>query len=136
MPGSYRLSPVLPAPSMSTQVDGYTITFLTAPRPWTVTYLPARVTRGGQPVSDLQPYLANYAHFTSFQATTGLVGHAHPLEYAGQGREGWPDTFSTFHGGPILTFHSEFPGAGDYRAFIEFQTGGQLHTAQMTIHVK
>jgi hypothetical protein len=136
VPGSYKLSPVIPAPSMSAEGDGYTITFLTAPKPWTVMYLPARVTRGGKPVTDIQPYLANYAHFTSFQVTTGLVGHAHPLEYAGAGREGWPDISNSLRGGPIMTFHAEFPGAGDYRAFIEFQTGGELHTAQMTIHVK
>jgi len=138
VPGSYQLSPVVPAPSLSGEADGYKITFLKQPKPWTVMLLPARVTRtDGTPVSDLQPYLSVFAHFTSFNISNDLYGHAHPIEYAGSGREGWPQsTMPTFHGGPDLTFHAEFPGAGDYRAFVEFQIAGQLHTASLTMHVQ
>jgi hypothetical protein len=134
--GSFQLSPVMPAPSLSGEADGYRITFLKQPKPWTVMLLPARVTHvDGSPVSNLEPYLAVYAHFTSFDPVNDLYGHAHPLEYAGAGREGWPP-ITTFRGGPQLTFHAEFPGAGDYRAFVEFQVAGQLHTAALTMHVQ
>ncbi|HXM54187.1 MAG TPA: hypothetical protein VOB72_02270 [Candidatus Dormibacteraeota bacterium] len=146
--GSYQLSPAVPASSLSGTVDGYTITFntnkimtmdgtrLTQPKGWTVMYLPATVTYQGQPVTDLQPYLSVFAHFTAFNVANDLYGHAHPLEYAGSGREGWPlSTMPTFHGGPVLTFHAEFPGAGDYRTFVEFQVAGQLHTVSLTLHV-
>ncbi|HSR24433.1 MAG TPA: hypothetical protein VLW53_12840 [Candidatus Eisenbacteria bacterium] len=134
--GPYQLSPVVPAPSTSGEADGYRITFLKQPKPWTVMLLPARVTRtDGTPVTDLEPYLAVFAHFTSFNVANDLYGHAHPLEYAGAGREGWP-AITTFRGGPTLTFHAEFPGAGDYRAFVEFQIGGQLHTAALTMRVQ
>lgn len=138
VPGSYTLSPVVPAPSLSGDADGYRITFLKQPKPWTVMLLPARVTRtDGAPVNNLQPYLAVFAHFTSFNVSNDLYGHAHPIEYAGSGREGWPQsTMPTFHGGPDLTFHAEFPGVGDYRAFVEFQIDGQLHTAALTMHVQ
>jgi len=138
VPGTFALSPVVPAPSLSGDADGYRITFLKAPKPWTVMLLPARVTRtDGTPVSDLQPYLSVFAHFTSFNVANDLYGHAHPIEYAGSGREGWPlSTMPTFHGGPNLTFHAEFPGAGDYRAFVEFQIDGKLHTAALTMHVQ
>jgi hypothetical protein len=136
--GAFQLSPVVPAPSLSGEADGYKITFLKQPKPWQVMLLPARVTHtDGSPVNDLQPYLAVYAHFTSFNISNDLYGHAHPLEYAGAGREGWPDTTApAFHGGPTLTFHAEFPGAGDYRAFVEFQIAGQLHTVALTMHVQ
>lgn len=136
--GPFQLSPVVPAPSMSGEADGYRITFLKQPKPWTVMLLPARVTHtDGSPVNDLQPYLAVYAHFTSFNISNDLYGHAHPLEYAGAGREGWPDaTMPAFRGGPMLTFHAEFPGAGDYRAFVEFQIAGQMHTVALTMHVQ
>jgi hypothetical protein len=136
VPGPFQLSPVLPAPSLSGEADGYRITFLQQPKPWTVMLLPARVTHvDGTPVSNLEPYLAVFAHFTSFDPANDLYGHAHPLEYAGAGREGWPP-ITTFRGGPMLTFHAEFPGAGDYRAFVEFQIAGQLHTAALTMHVQ
>lgn len=136
VPGAFKLSPVVPAPSLSGEADGYRITFLKAPKPWQVMVLPARVTRtDGTPVNNLQPYLAVFAHFTSFNIANDLYGHAHPLEYAGAGREGWPNV-DTFRGGPLLNFHAEFPGAGDYRAFVEFQIDGKLHTAALTMHVQ
>jgi hypothetical protein len=148
VPGPYTLSPIVPAPSNAASVDGYTITFdmnhittmdgshLSGPKGWTVMYLPAHVTYQGKPFSGLEPYLAVYAHFTAFNVANDLYGHAHPLEYAGAGREGWPDsTTPVLHGGPTLTFHAEFPGGGTYRAFIEFQVGGVLHTASTTLHI-
>jgi hypothetical protein len=149
VPGSYQLSPVGPAPSLSGTADGYTITFnankittmdgthLTKPKGWTVMYFPATITYQGKPMTDLQPYLSVFAHFTAFNVSNELYGHAHPLEYAGSGREGWPlSTMPVFHGGPVLTFHAEFPGAGDYRTFVEFMAGGQLHTVSLTLHVE
>lgn len=149
VPGPYKLSPIVPAATQSATVDGYTITFdfsqittmngthLSAPKAWTVMYMPATVTYMGQPVHDLQPYLAVFAHFTAFNVTNHLYGHAHPLEYAGAGREGWPaSTMPHLEGGPDLTFHAEFPGAGDYVSYVEFQTAGVLHTASLTLHVQ
>lgn len=125
MPGPYQLSPILPAPSMSAEADGYTITFTTPPKAWTVMLFPAKVTRNGQPATDLEGYLNSYAHMTAFKAGTLLYGHAHPLEYVTNGQSG----------GPMLTFHTEFPGSGDYRLFIEIQTGGKLHNLDLTVHV-
>jgi hypothetical protein len=136
VPGPFKLSPVIPAPSMTAKGDGYDITFLKAPRAWTVMLLPARVSRDdGSPVTNLEPYLAVFAHFTAFKESDDLYGHAHPLEYAGAGREGWPQ-LTNIRGGPTLTFHAEFPGSGDYRAFVEFQVAGVLHTASFTLHVQ
>lgn len=125
VPGAYRLSPILPAPSMSTTVDGYTLTYEAKPKAWTVMLLPARFSRAGQPVTDLQSYLGAFAHMTSFRQGNFAYGHAHPLEYA----------IGSNPGGPTLTFHTEFPGSGLYRVFVEFETGGQLHTAQLTLQV-
>ena len=148
VPGPYSLSPIVPAQSTSASVDGYTITFdmskittmagahLSGPKGWTVMYMPARVTYQGEPFNGLQPYLAVFAHFTAFNVSNDLYGHAHPLEYAGAGREGWPtSTGPVLHGGSALTFHAEFPGSGEYRAFIEFQVAGVLHTASLTLHI-
>jgi hypothetical protein len=148
VPGPYTLSSIVPAPSTIASVDGYSIVFdtsrittmdgthLTGPKGYTVMYMPAHVVYQGQSFNGLEPYLAVFAHFTAFNVANDLYGHAHPLEYAGAGREGWPATTTpTLHGGRTLTFHAEFPGAGDYRAFVEFQVGGVLHTASLTLHI-
>ncbi|MGV9242332.1 hypothetical protein [Streptomyces sp. NPDC003710] len=39
------------------------------------------------------------------------------------------------HGGPDLYFHAELPTSGNWRLFLQFQTGGTLHTAALTLHV-
>ncbi|WP_275298633.1 MULTISPECIES: hypothetical protein [Streptomyces] len=39
------------------------------------------------------------------------------------------------HGGPDLSFHSMLPKAGNWRMFLQFQTGGKLHTAALTLRV-
>ena len=148
VPGPYALSSIVPPASTSASVDGYTFTFemskittmngghLNGPKGWTVMYMPAVVTYQGKPFSGLEPYLAVYSHFTAFNISNDLYGHAHPLEYAGAGREGWPArTTPVLQGGPTLTFHAEFPGAGEYRAFIEFDVAGVLHTASLTLHI-
>jgi hypothetical protein len=148
VPGAYTLSSIVPKPTTSATVDGYTISFdmakittmtgghLSAPKGWTVMYMPAHVTYQGQPFNVLEPYLAVFAHFTAFNVSNDLYGHAHPLEYAGAGREGWPaSTTPVLRGGKSLTFHAEFPGAGVYRAFIEFQVAGVLHTASLTLQI-
>lgn len=122
VPGSYRAAP-LPSPTASTEVDGYTLTIqgqLTSgmSMPFTL-----RVTRAGQPVTDLEPYLGTYAHLTAFRSSDLAFSHLHPEGTAAAGS----------HGGPQLSFRAELPRAGDYRLFIQFQTGGQLHTAAMTV---
>lgn len=132
VPGPYILAQTVPAPSLSASADGYTITFEKAPKAWTVMLIPAKVTFHGQPAKDLQPYLAVYAHFTAISEVTHLYGHAHPLEYTGAG---YNELGPGWDGGPNLTFHAEFPGAGLYRAFVEFQTNGVLHTAALTLQV-
>jgi hypothetical protein len=38
-------------------------------------------------------------------------------------------------GEPTLTFQPMMPESGDWRFFIQFQTGGVLHTGAITVHV-
>jgi hypothetical protein len=118
------LTTALPAVSTSAQVDGYTVTLsgeLMAGMEHTLT---ATVTKNGAPVTDLQPYLDTYAHLTAFHEGDLAFAHLHP-----QG------TVSGDHGGPTLTFAAQMAKTGDYRLFLQFQTGGVLHTAAITLHV-
>jgi len=117
-------SAALPAASSSTQVDGYSVTLsggLMAGMEHTLT---ATVTENGAPVTDLQPYLDAYAHLTAFHQGDLAFAHLHP-----QG------AVNGDHGGPTLAFDAQMAKSGSYRLFLQFQTGGVLHTAAITVHV-
>jgi hypothetical protein len=123
VPGTATKTP-LPAAASSTTVDGYTVTvkgdlMAGMEHPLTVT-----VTKAGKPVTDLQPYLDTYAHLTAFHQGDAAFAHLHPTT-----------TVNGNHGGPDLSFHAELPTTGNWRLFLQFQTGGQLHTAALTLRV-
>jgi len=115
----------LPAAAASTTVDGYTVTVDGAPTAGAASELKVTVSKDGKPVTDLQPYLETYAHLTAFHAGDRAFAHLHP-ETAANGTGG----------GPTLPFHAELPKAGDWRLFLQFQTGGTLHTAALTLTVR
>lgn len=114
----------LPAASGTTEADGYTVALsgdLMAGMQHTLT---ATITKNGSPVTDLQPYLDTYAHLTAFHQSDMAFAHLHP-----QG------TVNGDHGGPTLTFEATMAESGNYRLYLQFQTGGVLHTAAITVHV-
>ncbi|NUP46391.1 MAG: hypothetical protein HOW97_03620 [Catenulispora sp.] len=123
-PGTASSSP-LPAPAPSTTVDGYTVT-VDASQMMAGMAMPLKVSisKGGTPVTDLQPYLDTYAHLSAFHAGDLAFAHLHPEGAAATGT-----------GGPDLTFQASLPKPGDWRLFVQFQTGGVLHTAAITVHV-
>ncbi|RMI30202.1 hypothetical protein EBN03_22700 [Nocardia stercoris] len=113
----------LPEPATTTEVEGYTVTLDTAQlmsgmsHPLTVT-----ISRDGKPVTDLQPYLDTYAHLTAFRRDDLAFAHLHP-----------GDAVNGDHGGPTLKFEAELPQPGQWRLFLQFRTGGVLHTAAITV---
>jgi len=116
----------LPAASTTTQVDGYTLT-LAADPPLMAQMshdLTVTVSRDGKPVTDLQPYLDTYAHLTAFHNSDLAFAHLHPH-----------GTVDGDHGGPELEFEAMLPAPGSWRLFLQFQTGGALHTAAITAQV-
>ncbi|MFE4424562.1 hypothetical protein [Streptomyces sp. NPDC056817] len=122
-PGNATKTP-LPAPAGSTQVDGYTITVKGESMVGMAHPLTVSVAKDGKPVTDLQPYLNTYAHLTAFHEGDATFAHLHPTtEVTGD------------HGGPDLNFHAELPTSGNWRLFLQFQTGGTLHTAALTLRV-
>lgn len=114
----------LPAPSAATQVAGYTLTIAGHPQAGRDTALTITVTRHGHPVSSLQPYLGTYAHLTAFHQGDLGFAHLHPS-----------GPVHGDHGGPVLHFRAVLPESGRYRLFVQFQAGGTLHTAQVTLPV-
>ncbi|WP_333772722.1 hypothetical protein [Streptomyces sp. IBSBF 3136] len=117
-------SAALPPAAHSTRVDGYTVTVSGEPMAGMPHPLAVRITKDGKPVTDLQPYLDTYAHLTAFHRGDAAFAHLHPTT-----------TAHGDHGGPGLSFHADLPTAGDWRLFLQFRTGGKLHTAALTLRV-
>lgn len=114
----------LPAATNSTTVDGYTVTVQGSPMAGMAHPLTVSVARDGKPVTDLQPYLDTYAHLTAFHEGDTAFAHLHP-----------ETKVNGDHGGPDLSFHAELPTSGNWRLFLQFRTGGELHTAALTLNV-
>ncbi|TDT97657.1 hypothetical protein EDD99_5815 [Streptomyces sp. 846.5] len=114
----------LPKAATSITVDGYTVTLSGEMMAGMAHPLTVTITRGGKPVTDLQPYLGTYAHLTAFHAGDSAFAHLHPTT-----------AVTGDHGGPTLSFHAELAKAGDWRLFLQFRTAGTLHTAAVTVHV-
>ena len=114
----------LPTASTSSTVDGYTVTLAGDLMAGMAHPLTVTITKGGKPVTDLQPYLDTYAHLTAFHQGDGAFAHLHPTT-----------AVTGDHGGPTLAFHAELTKPGNWRLFLQFQTAGTLHTAAVTVHV-
>ncbi|MFI6893613.1 hypothetical protein ACIBM4_05825 [Streptomyces sp. NPDC050256] len=120
VPGTETTTP-LPA---AAEVDGYTVAVKGEPMAGMAHPMTVTVAKGGKPVTDLQPYLDTYAHLTAFHEGDTAFAHLHPTTKA-----------NGDHGGPELSFNAELPTAGNWRLFLQFQTGGKLHTAALTLKV-
>jgi hypothetical protein len=120
--GAYRPQP-LPAPSRTATVDGYTVTLTGDLVAGSSSRLTLRVSRGGEPVRDLQPYLAAYGHLVALRDGDLAYLHVHPDGEPGDGRTA---------AGPDITFRAEVPSAGAYRLFLDFQHAGVVRTAAFT----
>ena len=117
----------LPAVSSTATVDGYTLT-VDSMQLMAGMEMPLKVSiaKDGKPVTDLEPYLATYAHLSGFHAGDLAMAHLHP--------RGGIATTPT--GGPDLTFDATLPKAGQWRMYLQFQTAGVLHTAAVTLDVR
>lgn len=80
----------------------------------------------GQPVRDLEPYLAAYGHTLVLSEDTLEYVHAHPVELL-------PDKIETAAGGPELTFKALLPKPGRYRLWTQLKRGGVVTTARFTV---
>lgn len=123
--GDYQPRP-LPAPDRVAEVDGYTVTLAGDLTPGTSSKLTLSVSKGGAPVTDLQPYLGAYGHLVALRDGDLAYLHVHPDGAPGDGRTA---------AGPAVTFFAEVPSAGAYRLYLDFQHGGKVRTAEFTVTV-
>ncbi|MGH3821912.1 MAG: hypothetical protein ACRDRA_03575 [Pseudonocardiaceae bacterium] len=82
------------------------------------------VSKDGQPVTDLQPYLGAYGHLVALRGADLAYLHVHPEGVPGDGRTA---------AGPQIVFSAEVPSAADYRLFLDFQHHGAVRTAEFTL---
>jgi hypothetical protein len=110
----------LPSPALRASTDGYDIE-LQRPaelRAGEESQLTFRISRGGRPVGDLQPYLGAYGHLVALHSPELAYSHVHPN---GEDRASG-----------AITFDTELHQPGTYRLFLQFQTHGRVHTAAFT----
>ena len=121
-PGATTTTP-LPPPRTTVKVDGYSVTvhtgMLMAGSEASIRFT---VTRAGTPVTNLQHYLGNLGHVVIIREGTLQYLHVHPS--------------STGDGGPGIRFTGNLAHAGRYRAFLQFQTKGRVHTAAFTLQAR
>jgi Heavy metal binding domain len=80
----------------------------------------------GEPIADLEPYLAAFGHTLVLSEDTIHYVHAHPVEWL-------PDNSSAATGGPNLTFKAMLPKPGRYRIWTQLKRRGVVSTVSFTV---
>ncbi|MER7366182.1 hypothetical protein [Nonomuraea wenchangensis] len=114
----------LPEESRTATVDGYEVTLDGDLAPGRSSKLTLKVSKDGEPVTDLQPYLGAYGHLVALRARDLAYLHVHPDGEPGDGKT---------EPGPEIVFYAEVPSTGDYRLFLDFQHQGKVRTADFTV---
>lgn len=110
--------------SASDTVDGYTVTLAGDLGTAGESVLTARVTRDGEPVTTLEPYLGAFGHLVALRDGDLAYLHVHP-----EGDE--PETGSV--SGPDVTFVAAAPTPGRYLLYLDFKVDGVVRTAHLVL---
>ena len=102
----------LAAPRRTATVDGYDVRLRRG------TDLTFEISRGGRPVSPLQPYLGAAGHLVAIRADDLAYLHVHPREGSRPG---------------TVAFEAELEQPGRYALFFQFKHGGSVHTVPFTL---
>ena len=107
-------------PSDGANVEGFDVRFDGELVAGTESELTLTVSRDGQPVTDLEPYLGALGHLVAIRDGDLAYLHVHPLDET----EG--------AGGPQVRFAVEVPTAGRYGLFFDFSHGGVVAAHRLT----
>lgn len=127
--GTELLADAVPATSIE-QDPSITVELVSMPRALVAgphAQLVFRLTRNGQPLTDLQPYLGAMGHCVILSQDTQTYLHCHPEQF----RTPAPDD----RGGPEVVFHARFPRPGTYKLWAQFNHEGRILVAPFTLHV-
>lgn len=112
VPGDVAPPPALPVRRTDT-VDGYQVAVDGDLVAGEHSVLTMTVTKDGEPVTDLQPYLAAAGHLVALREGDLAYLHVHP--------------------GDGLEFGAEVPSAGRYHLYLDFKHDDVVHTAQFVM---
>jgi hypothetical protein len=105
-------------------VDGYTATLTGNLSANGGSALTATVTKDGEPVTTLEPYLGAYGHLVALRDGDLAYLHVHP-----EGAEPAPGSTS----GPDVEFMTEAPTPGRYLLYLDFKVDGEVRTAEFVL---
>jgi hypothetical protein len=124
--GDYRPDAVA-GESRTAQVDGYTVTLEGDLNAGQDSKLTLDVSRDGEAVADLQPYLGAYGHLVALRSGDLAYLHVHPDGTPGDGKT---------QPGPEVVFYAAVPSAGTYHLFLDFRHEGVVRTAAFTVSTR
>ncbi|MBN4061756.1 hypothetical protein JYU20_00985 [Bacteroidales bacterium AH-315-I05] len=84
--------------------------------------LKIHITKDGKGVTDLDKYLGALAHMVVLSEDTEEYLHVHPMESATNG--------------PDVMLNTNFPKAGKYKVFMQFNHNGKVRTTDFVVEVK
>jgi hypothetical protein len=122
--GRYKPTKTPSTDSLTSTVDGYTVTLDGDLVAGEEAELTLTVTRGGEPVTDLEPYLGAYGHLVVLRAGDLAYLHVHPQGAPGDG---------VTESGPEVMFYAEVPSTDRYHLYIDFKHDGVVRTAAFTV---
>lgn len=82
------------------------------------------VSRNGEPVTGLEPYLGAFGHLVALRDGDLAYLHAHPHGASPQPGE---------RSGPLIAFEVTAPTPGRYLLFLDFQVAGEVFTAPLVL---
>ena len=116
-----QVTPVAAHNTMTThEVGGFEATITGDLVAGSTSELTVTITRDGEPVTTLEPYLGAFGHLVALRQ--GDLGYLH---VHAEGAEPRPGDVA----GPAITFATEAPTAGRYLLYLDFQVDGEVHTA-------
>lgn len=121
--GQYDPQP-LSEDTRTAHVGEYSVTLDGELAPGEASDLTLTVSRNGQPVTDLQPYLGAYGHLVALRVGDLGYLHVHPDGEPGDG---------TTAPGPEITFMAAAPSGDTYRLYLDFQHNDVVRTAEFTV---
>jgi hypothetical protein len=124
VPGSATTVP-LPAASKTASVDGYDVKVSGEIGVGHAHNFTFTVSKDGKPATDIGEYLGAYGHLVALDTKTLSYNHLHP------GRELQPGVLV----GPDVVFQAQLPKDGLYRLYFEFNAGGSIHKAELTMNI-
>jgi len=120
--GTY--APVVSEASRVARVDDYTVSIEGDLVVGSSSDLTISITRGGEPVTALEPYLGAFGHLVALREGDLAYLHVHA-----EGEEPQPGETA----GPEITFMAQAPTTGRYLLYLDFQTDGQVRTAPFVL---